>query len=176
MKSKIQFGPACVLRSQRYDGPMRWIKTILVVVFLSLGVALSQAADAKVIKVLPHFLDLQGRHALNPSLYERDAYQAHLRKTPAEQSGIRYDIQWRARGMSGRNALLRLEIHAGKGNSLKPIVVEKSVKPRTRFSRWSSLQIDGDQYKKMGAIISWRVTLWDEGHMIGEQHSFMWQE
>lgn len=155
---------------------MRWIKTILIVVFLSLGVALSQAADGKVIKVLPHFLDLEGRHALNPSLYERDAYQAHLRKTPPEQSGIRYDVQWRARAMKDRAALLRLEVHAGKGNSSKPIVVEKSVRPRTRFSRWSALQIDGAQYKAMGAIISWRVTLWDNGRMIGEQHSFMWQE
>jgi len=155
---------------------MRWLKTILVVVFLSLGVALSQAAEGKVIKVLPHFLDLEGRHTINPSLYERDAYQAHLRKTPAQQSGIRYDIQWRARQMNGRSALLRLEVHAGKGNSSKPIVVEKSLKPRKRFSRWSALQIDGDQFKKMGTIISWRVTLWDEGRMIGEQHSFMWQE
>ncbi len=37
------------------------------------------AAPAKVIKVLPHFLDQKGRHALSPSLYDRDAYQAHLR-------------------------------------------------------------------------------------------------
>lgn len=156
---------------------MRWLKTIVVVVFLSLGVAFSaEAAEGKVIKVLPHLLDREGRHTINPSLYERDAYQAHLRKTPSEQSGIRYDIQWRARHMNGRNVLLKLEVHAGKGNSNKPIVVEKTIKPRTWFSRWSGLQIDGEQFKHMGTIISWRVTLWDHDHMIGEQHSFMWQD
>jgi hypothetical protein len=29
------------------------------------------AATGKVVKVLPHFLDLKGRHSLTPSLYDR---------------------------------------------------------------------------------------------------------
>ena len=37
------------------------------------------ARPGKISKVLPHWLDLQGRHTLSPSLLERDAYQAKLR-------------------------------------------------------------------------------------------------
>jgi hypothetical protein len=37
------------------------------------------AKPAKIVKVLPHYVDLEGRIALAPSLFERDAYQAVLR-------------------------------------------------------------------------------------------------
>ena len=59
---------------------------------------LVSAADGKVIKVLPHLLDQAGRHSLSPSLFERDAYQAELRKHPEKVSGLRYDVRWRIRG------------------------------------------------------------------------------
>ena len=56
------------------------------------------AATGRIIKVLPHLLDLQGHHALSPSLYDRDAYQARLRQHPDLVSGIRFDVQWKAKG------------------------------------------------------------------------------
>ena len=51
------------------------------------------AASGKIIKVLPFFLDLKGRHSLHPSLYERDAYQAYLRQHPELRSGLQIDVQ-----------------------------------------------------------------------------------
>ena len=33
----------------------------------------------RIVKTLPLLLDLKGQTALSPSLYDRDAYQAHLR-------------------------------------------------------------------------------------------------
>ena len=59
--------------------------------------ASASAASGRIIKVLPHLLDLQGRHALSPSLYDRDAYQAYLREHPEKQSGIRFDVEWSAK-------------------------------------------------------------------------------
>ena len=56
----------------------------LLIFFVSLGlVAAAHAADAvtgKIVKVLPFFLDQQGRDAVSPSLFDRDAYQAFLRE------------------------------------------------------------------------------------------------
>ena len=72
----------------------RLLPAILMALFLS--AVSSQAAEQRVIKVLPHFMDQEGRHANTPSLFERDAYQAWLRTNPEEQSGIRYDIQWQS--------------------------------------------------------------------------------
>src|SRR5215468_71000 len=70
----------------------------------------TMGATGSVIKVLPHFLDLQGRHTLSPSLYERDAYQAKLREHPAERSGIRYDVEWKTKGGSFDQLKLQLEL------------------------------------------------------------------
>jgi len=40
----------------------------------------SDAASGRVVKVLPLLLDLKGRDAVSPSLYDRDAYQVYLRQ------------------------------------------------------------------------------------------------
>ena len=45
----------------------------------------ASAATGRVLKVLPHLLDTNGLHTLKPSLYERDAYQAYLRKHPDDR-------------------------------------------------------------------------------------------
>src|SRR5258705_13546151 len=58
----------------------------------------ASAATGRIIKVLPHFLDLKGRHSLSPSLYDRDAYQARLRDHREERSGMRFDIEWKSKG------------------------------------------------------------------------------
>src|SRR2546423_2524757 len=67
------------------------------------------AATGRVIKVLPHFVDDQGRHTLAPSLYERDAYQAFLREHPDKRSGMRFDVQWKKKGPVWEDLKLRVE-------------------------------------------------------------------
>ena len=68
--------------------------TILIFVMYFMVCAAASAATGKVIKVLPQFLDLKGRHSLSPSLYDRDAYQAQLRDTKTNISGMRFAVQW----------------------------------------------------------------------------------
>ena len=58
----------------RYSFFMR--RPILILAFCFMLCAGAAAATGSVIKVLPQFLDLKGRTALSPSLYDRDAYQA----------------------------------------------------------------------------------------------------
>ena len=48
----------------------------------------AEAATGRVLKVLPFYLDAQGRDALSPSLFDRDAYQAQLRAGTNAIAGI----------------------------------------------------------------------------------------
>src|SRR5256885_6498812 len=74
----------------------------------------TEAATARIIKVLPHLLDRKGRHTLSPSLYERDAYQGFLRKNPDQCSGLRFDVQWKAKRVDWSQLKLRVEIRGSK--------------------------------------------------------------
>ena len=131
------------------------------------------AADAKVIKVLPHFLDLEGRHSLSPSLYERDAYQDYLKKNPDQRSALRFDVQWKAY-RAGTNLTLRLELRTSKTFLAKPLVLEQHLKRARWFSTWSALTIQADAYRQMGDLIAWRATLWDGEQRLAELKSFLW--
>jgi hypothetical protein len=133
------------------------------------------AATGRVIKVLPQFLDLKGRHAISPSLYDRDAYQAYLRAHTNDVSGMRFAIQWKASGASTALLKLRVEILGITHGDLPPkIVLEQEVKPGGWFSHWAALPLTGDDYKKIGEVTAWRATLWDGDQMISEQKSFLW--
>ncbi|MBI5775575.1 MAG: hypothetical protein HZA89_17795 [Verrucomicrobia bacterium] len=145
---------------------MRWLLSVMVIVLWTAAAA--HAASGKVVKVLPHYLDQQGRHTLSPSLYERDAYQAHLRKHPAEVSTLRFDVQWR--GTSGG---LKIRIEARGRKNTPPLVLEQAVKSGA-FSRWSEVALSREQYQQLGEVTAWRVTLWDDGQQLAESASFLW--
>ena len=130
------------------------------------------AASARLVKVLPHFMDAQGRVALNPSLYERDAYQVQLRTHPEERSGLRFDVQWRSRDAS--QLKLRVELRGNLGRNGTTAVIEEPVKFTGLFTTWSKATLTGDAYKKFGELSAWRVTLWDGEKMVAEQKSFLW--
>ena len=68
---------------------MRHFRCFLPLVLLACSGLAVQAVAGKVIKVLPEYLDREGRHALSPSLFDRDAYQAQLRWHAEERSGVR---------------------------------------------------------------------------------------
>jgi hypothetical protein len=151
-------------------------RTVQVVVpfFLLLTATAAFSASGRVVKVLPHFLDLEGRHSISPSLYDRDAYQAELRQHPDKRSGIRFDILWRGRGEPKEKAVLRVELRgSAKGNLPSETVIEREVKI-TGTSHWAAVKLTGEDYKKFGEITAWRVTLWSGDQLLGEQKSFLW--
>jgi hypothetical protein len=131
-----------------------------------------EAASAKIIKTLPHFLDLQGRHTLHPSLFERDAYQDELKRHPDRCSGMRFDIQWKSRDL--KKATVRLEVRGAKTPPRKEEVFETEVKAGGLFSRWSALRVEGKDFRRIGEIRAWRVSVWDGGQMLAEEKSFLW--
>jgi hypothetical protein len=136
--------------------------------------SLGEASTVKIMKVLPHYLDLEGRHSVSPSLYDRDAYQAYLRKTPSQRSALRFDIQWKGRGVDTSDLKLRVELRTSAGPLDKPIVVERAIKRAGWFSTWTALVISGEDYQKMGELIAWRATLRKGEIVLANQESFLW--
>jgi hypothetical protein len=133
----------------------------------------SFAGEPRIVKVLPHLLDLKGRNALNPSLFERDAYQAYLRLHPDEIGGFRFDVQVKAKNESVP-LLLKVELRTANTPLGKVRVFEQSVHPSHWFSTWVKVPIDKKTNDEMGNILAWRATLWRNSEKIAEQDSFLW--
>lgn len=151
----------------------RAFQSILTILLLAAAFSVS-AASGKVVKVLPHFLDLKGRHSLSPSLYDRDAYQAQLRQNPDQCSGVRFDILWRGRSETNEMATLRVEL---RGTARGDLPGQTSLETQVRITgtgHWARLKLDGENYKKFGEITAWRATLWSGDQLLGEQKSFLW--
>ncbi len=152
----------------------RSLRFLILSVFLSCALSAS-AASGRVVKVLPHFLDLKGRHALSPSLYDRDAYQAQLREHPEQRSGMRFDVQWKGVAESGKPLKIRLELRGpARGDLPGTKVIEKEITVRSGWSRWTALTLAGDDYKQFGEVTAWRVSLVDGETVLSTQQSFLW--
>jgi hypothetical protein len=124
-------------------------------------------------KVLPHYLDKQGRHTLSPSLLERDAYQAVLRKDASKRGGLRFDI------LCGTlppktDLVLRVEVRGNKDRNSVILQREKPVTSKDRFHRWQEIVLDEASCKELGDLVAWRATLWQGSEQVAEQRSFLW--
>jgi hypothetical protein len=133
------------------------------------------AAGPRIVKVLPQFVDAQGRAALSPSLYERDAYQAELRRDDARRAGVRFAVEANGVRRHGRPLVLRLELRgtqAGLGGA--PLVIEAPWRPRTLTRTWADVSLTGEDYRRLGDLVAWRATLRDGDTVVAEQKSFLW--
>jgi hypothetical protein len=153
---------------------MRWFLTSLLLL-VSLSTALAgDTVTGHVVKVLPFFLDLKGQVALSPSLYDRDAYQAYLRRHTQLRSGIRFDVLWKSSGAGDARLKLQIELRGiHKDGMPSQFTLEQTVTPHF-FRHWNSLTLGGTDYKNFGELAAWRVTLWADNQLLGEQKSFLW--
>jgi len=137
--------------------------------------AAEPAVTGRVVKVLPLLLNLHGQDALSPSLFERDAYQNYLRQHTNEVSAVRYDVLWKASGAAATNLTLRVELRAVAPDG-RPVLknLETNAPPTGFFGRWTSFNLAGDDYKKLGAVVAWRATVWSGDRLLGAQQSFLW--
>jgi hypothetical protein len=150
---------------------MRWLMLLSLLV---LAPAV-EAAGGRVYKVLPQYLDEQGRESLTPSLYDRDAYQAFLRQNPAKRTALRFVVQWNAPVTRTNEWKLRVELRGvAEGKAPKKAALELPLAPHHGLSRWDSVVLSGDDYKTFGDVTAWRVTLWDGDQLLDEQKSFLW--
>ena len=153
-----------------------FLRTILIGVLLLLGIASvvsTDAADPRIKKVLPQFIDAQERNSLSPSLYARDAYQAYLRAHPTEREGLRFAVLWSGASV-GKQLRLRVEMRGVLEDAIQVKSLEMPVEKSGWFRTWSWVVLRGADYKSFGELAAWRVTLWDGERQVSEQKSFLW--
>ena len=133
-----------------------------------------ETPTGRVVKTLPLFLDLKGHDAVSPSLFDRDAYQLYLRKHPGLRSAVRFDVLWKASDAGSGPLKLQVELRGVTKDGLpRQLTLEQPVTPGI-FRRWTSLTLGGAEYKDFGDPLAWRVTLWSENRLLGEEKSFLW--
>lgn len=157
-----------------------WLSFLLVFI---LGAGLTHAADAKVRKVLPSLVDLEGRASLHPSLYERDAYQAYLRKNPELVGGMRFDIHWSAPVEKAQPLELRLELRGAtlRTNNVpagvtqtNAVTLTNTVTPARFGSRWTRIALSPETLRQVGSVTAWKATLIRGGSELAHTQSFLW--
>jgi len=153
---------------------MRAFLILLAMFGLLAGVHAADAVTGRVFKVLPLLLDQQGRTALSPSLFDRDAYQARLRQHTNEISAIRYDVLWSAKHTGEAKLKIRLELRGVDAGNLPKLKTLEAEATSGFFRKWTPLTLDGDEYKAFGAVTAWRASLWDGDQLLGEEKSFLW--
>ena len=153
------------------------MRALLILLSLLGVVTVVQAADpvtGRILKVLPFLLDQHGRNAKSPSLYDRDAYQAWLLQHTNEVSAMRYDIWWKATPAPDEKMKISLELRGIGTNSLpKLATLETNVVPG-KHRQWTSIPLAGGDYTNIGAVVAWRVRLYNDTQLLGEQKSFLW--
>jgi hypothetical protein len=151
----------------------RLLMSLLLLGSLSAALA-GDAVAGRVVKVLPFFLDLKGHEALSPSLYDRDAYQAYLRRHIDQQSAMRFDVLWKVSNPGSTELKLRIELRSIARNGMPhQATLEQTVAPHF-FRHWDTLMLTGEDYRDLGELVAWRATLWSGSQMLGEQKSFLW--
>jgi hypothetical protein len=158
------------------------MRTLLILLASLSVVGAAQAADTpaadavtgRIVKVLPFFLDQQGRNAKSPSLFDRDAYQAYLDQHTNEVSGMRFDVLWKATRAPEEKIRIAVELRSIGSNSVPKLqTLETNVAPG-KYRQWTAIPLVAGDYKNTGSVVAWRVTLWNDSQMLGEQKSFLW--
>ena len=153
---------------------MRRIGFMLWLLGLVLCAPAAWSQSGKVLKVLPEYVDLKGRTSLSPSLYDRDAYQARRRRDPSQQSGLKFFVNWKAKKAKDSHLKLRLELRGVVGDSIQRRTLEADVDKTSWFSKWTTLDLSGKDYKAFGNLVAWRATLLDGDKKLSEKSSFLW--
>ena|GEM_PF-292070 len=153
---------------------MRRIALVLVCLTACLAAPFARAAEGRVVKVWPQYLDKEGRHTISASLFGRDIYQADLRRHPKDRGGLRVVVQWKARHVDWSNVRVRVEIRGLEGNTLRTETLEAPGVNNGWFSHWAELRLTGPQFENFGNIVAWRASLWDGGKELSSQQSFLW--
>ncbi len=152
---------------------MRWICAVLMSLIFS--ATATQAAEGRIYKVLPQYIDLQGRTSISPSLFDRDAYQAKLRRDPKLRSGMTFKVQWKAKVPDTEPLKLKVEMRGvAEGDLPKEKTIELPVRQHHWYSHWAAVTLEKADYKAFGEVTAWRVTLWDGDQLLSEQKSFLW--
>jgi len=151
------------------------LRALIIWGLLSLtSTALLGADEASIVKVLPHLLDLKGKASLSPGLFQRDAYQSQLRKDPELVSGMRFNVQWKAKGIPADELVLKVWLKTSRRSPNDPLELTAPVRGNRKWGRWSSISYDGNLFKDNGQVLAWKVELLRGETPLATQTSFLW--
>ncbi len=128
------------------------------------------SGDGAIRKVLVHYLDSEGRHATGSSLLDRDQFQRRLRDNPKQIAAVRFDIKWG--GTEGNATRLRVEVRGTQTNAF--LMREAPVAPARFADSWTGIALTPAEFRALGSIESWRVSLMEGNRTLSEQASFLW--
>ncbi len=135
----------------------------------------AEDSPLRLLKVLRHALDHRGRHALSPSLFDRDAYQAHLRRHPELIGGMAFDVQWKGSRAIPEGTELEVQVRHGSEEGMRIFSRRVPLEREGRRRRgWQRLAVAGEEYRRWGSILAWQVRLLDGARELSRQRSFLW--
>lgn len=132
------------------------------------------AEEVSIVKVLPHLVDLKGRTSLAPGLFPRDAYQSQLRRDTKLVSGMRFNVQWKAKGIPADELAIRVWLKTSGRKPNDPLELKAPVRGKRKWGRWSAITYDGNLFKDNGQVLAWKVELLHGDRPLAMQASFLW--
>jgi hypothetical protein len=71
---------------------------------------------------------------------------------------------------------VRVEVRgAAAGNLPKLLVLEQPAENTGGiFGHWTNVTISSADYKNIGSVTAWRVSLWEGKTLLGHQESYLW--
>jgi hypothetical protein len=101
-------------------------------------------------------------------------YQFHLRDNPSQQAGARFHIKWKAPDKT-QSVKLRLDVRGLTAENL--VVFDTLSEEHARmdgWAEWSTLDIAGERFKRLGIITAWKVSVFAGGELKAELPSGNW--
>jgi hypothetical protein len=113
-------------------------------------------------------------HGIDPSIVFERQYRLHGAVTEFDKRqryGNYFDFFWRSARPA--DVTVRLEYRQEK---LRSFVQAREVRhPRARGSEKTEFRIIGDDYLDDGRIIAWRCLLIENGRIVAEERSYLWE-
>lgn len=134
-----------------------------------------QKPGYQIVKVNRTFLDLDGHETdVVGDLQGEAIYQFGLRNNPERQSGARFHVKWKA---PRHTSQIRLQLEV-RGLTDKNLIVQdvltQDYPSMDGWAEWSTLDITGERYKRLGTITAWKVSVYTGGQLMAELPSGNW--
>ena len=88
-----------------------------------------------------------------------------------ERMGNYFDFFWRAR----RTADLTVRLEYKQEKLHAHVQAQEVFYPQARGSHKTAFKVVGDDYFDDGRVIAWRCLLIENGQIVAETHSYLWQ-
>lgn len=135
-----------------------------------------QKPGYQVVKVNRTLLDQWGHETGTEvgDLKAEAVYQFDLRHNPKLQFGARFHIKWKAPDKAPQ---LKLQLDV-RGLTADNLVVYDTLTEEhpamDGWAEWSTIDIKGERFKKLGTITAWKVSIFSGGELKAELPSGNW--